>query len=55
MTMLDDKHVAREKGAKPDDDWPIAERFPTDHEIAEKLDISVEAARALVKASLRSS
>ena len=45
MTLLDDKHVARDKGAKPDDDWPIAERFPRVQEIAEKLGISMETAR----------
>ena len=52
MRMLEDKHAASDEGAKPDDRL-VTERVPTDYEIAEKLGISVEAARALVKASLK--
>jgi hypothetical protein len=50
-----DEGAAKHEGAKPDDDRPVTERFLTVREIAEKLGIPIEAARALVKASLRSS
>jgi hypothetical protein len=53
MRMLEDKHAASDEGAKPDEDRLVTERVPTDYEIAEKLGISIEAARALVKASLK--
>ena len=55
MRMLEDKHATSDEGAKPDEDRLVTERVPTDYEIAEKLGISIEAARALVKASLQSS
>ena len=54
MRGPEEKHAASDEGAKPDDDRPIAECFSTDYEIAEKLGIPIEAARSLVKASLRS-
>jgi hypothetical protein len=52
--MLDDKGAAKDEGAKPDG-RPVIERFPTVNEIVEKLGIPVEAAHALVEASLRDS
>jgi hypothetical protein len=55
MIPLDDESAARHEGAKPEDDRPVTERFLTVREVAEKLGIPIEAARALVTASLSSS
>jgi hypothetical protein len=55
MIFSDDIGAARHEGAKPRDDRPAAERFLTAYEIAEKLDIPAEAARALINAGSKAS